>query len=56
MQQKHYDPSVLVSSYKNTFTKPAPGVNDVGYGNTDYNAATKYEYKPKKTPFYSDTE
>lgn len=54
--QKHYDPDVLCSSYKNQFKKPVSGTGDnVGGPLAGSHLVSTFEYKPKKAPFYSDT-
>ena len=52
--QKRYDPELIQSSYKTTFTKPPPNSTSV---NADQSLVNQYyQNKPKNVPFYSDTE
>jgi hypothetical protein len=52
--QKHYDPEMLQSSYKTTFTKP--NVNSNASSNDQAILNQYYQNKPKNVPFYSETE
>lgn len=49
--QKHYDPDVLKSSYKSTYTKPAQNV----FPDQIDSISQHFNNKPKNVPFYSDT-
>lgn len=52
--QKRYDPELIQSSYKTTFTKPAPNTTSANYNQSLVNQY--YQNKPKNVPFYSETE
>ena len=52
--QKRYDPELIQSSYKTTFTKPPPNTTSL---NSDQPLLNQYyQNKPKNVPFYSETE
>lgn len=52
--QKRYDPELIQSSYKTTFTKPPPNTTSL---NGDQSLVDRYyQNKPKNVPFYSETE
>jgi hypothetical protein len=52
--QKRYDPELLQSSYKTTFTKPNVSANTSG--NDQALISQYYQNKPKNVPFSSETE
>ena len=51
MVQKHYDPDVLKSSYKATYTKPSQS----SFPDQIDSISQHFNNKPKNVPFYSDT-
>lgn len=51
--QKKYDPELLQSSYKSTFTKPPINLTS---SNDTALLAQYYQNKPKNTPFPTETE
>ena len=51
--QKHYDPEVLKTSYKDTFTKP--NISASSYNQDQGIINQYYQNKPKNVPFYSET-
>lgn len=52
--QKHYDPTLLQSSYKSTFTKPQAVNNSASNDSAIINQY--YQNKPKNVPFSTETE
>ena len=51
--QKHYDPDVLQTSYKATYTKPT--VQNTSTASDQNFISQYYQNKPKNVPFYSET-